>query len=98
MSVPDVGAEVYPFLPVRLLSRINYDTINRLPKLHCPVLVIHSPDDEIIPYSHGQALFAAANEPKSFMEISGGHNERHVQASPVYQERIKAFISECIQP
>jgi len=74
-SVPDLGAEVYRFLPVRLLSRFKYDTRECLGKVTAPVLIAHSPRDDIIPYAHGQRLYAAANEPKRFLEIAGGHND-----------------------
>ena len=72
-SVPDLGAQLYPWLPVRLLSRYRYDTLDRLGHLEVPVLVAHSPQDEIIPYSHGRALFDAAPESSAFLEMSGSH-------------------------
>jgi uncharacterized protein len=74
-SVPDVAAQIYPVLPVRWISRFDYDTRAYLRQVRSPVLVAHSPGDEIIAYSHGQALYAAAPEPKAFIELSGGHNE-----------------------
>jgi uncharacterized protein len=74
-SVPELGIELYPWLPVRLLSTIQYDTIRRLPQLKIPVLIMHSPTDDLIPFHHGQRLFAAANEPKLFCELEGGHND-----------------------
>lgn len=74
-SVPDLAAEIYPWLPVRLLSRYRYDSIDRLPQVSCPVLIAHSPDDEIIPFQHAEELFAAANEPKRIFELQGGHND-----------------------
>lgn len=48
------------------------DAIGKLPPV--PVLVLHSPDDEIIPYAHGEALYAAARSPKSFLSTRGPHN------------------------
>ncbi len=74
-SVPDMGRDLYPFLPVKLLSRIHYDTRSYIAKAKCPVAVIHSRDDELINFRHGQALFAAAAEPKRMIEIVGRHNE-----------------------
>ena len=91
-SVPDRGAELYKFLPVRLLARINYNTLGRIGKLRCPLLVIHSADDEIIPYHHGQKIFAAAKEPKRFQEISGGHNDGFMTSESVYTECISEFL------
>lgn len=38
-----------------------------------PVMFIHGTRDEIVPYRHSQALFAAAREPKSFLSYDGPH-------------------------
>ncbi|MEO7963439.1 MAG: alpha/beta hydrolase, partial [Gemmatimonadaceae bacterium] len=38
-----------------------------------PKLFLHSPTDVVIPYEHGQRLYAAAQEPKRFVTIKGGH-------------------------
>ena len=74
-SIPDIGAELFPWLPVRWLGSIRYDTRAKLPRLKIPVLVMHSRADEMIPFHHGQRNFAAAKEPKLFCELQGGHNE-----------------------
>jgi uncharacterized protein len=73
-SVTDMGAELFPWLPVRWLGTIRYDTRSKLPRLHVPVLVMHSPADEMIGFHHGQANFAVANQPKLFWELQGDHN------------------------
>ena len=73
-SIPDMAAKIYPFLPVRLLSRFEYNTIDYLQAVTCPVFVAHSPQDEIVPFAHGQALYQAAPDPKHFLELQGGHN------------------------
>jgi fermentation-respiration switch protein FrsA (DUF1100 family) len=92
-SVPDMGAQAYPFLPVRWLARIKYNTLERLAQINCPVLIVHSPADEIVPYSHGQQLFAAANEPKEFLDIHGSHNEGII-VSTGYEAGLDAFIAK----
>ena len=91
-SAPALGAEIYPFLPVRALARIRYDTLARMPQLRCPVLVVHSPQDEIVPFSHGKALFAAANPPKAFLEIRGGHNQGLMLRDPAYREALARVL------
>jgi fermentation-respiration switch protein FrsA (DUF1100 family) len=93
-SVPDVAAKHYPFLPVRLLARLKYNTLERLSEINCPVLIVHSPDDEIIPYSHGQQLFAAAQEPKEFLKLSGGHNEGVFISGKQYEAGLDVFITK----
>ena len=74
-SVPDLGAKVYPWLPVRLLARIDYNSRERMQQITAPVLIAHSREDDIVPFAHGEALFAAAREPKQFLVMSGGHND-----------------------
>lgn len=74
-SVPDLGQQLYPYFPVRWLARIHYDTREYLRNVAAPVLIAHSPADDIIPFEHGRALFAAANPPKQFLELAGGHND-----------------------
>lgn len=73
-SIPDMAAKIYPFLPVRLLSRFEYNTMGYLQTVTCPVFVAHSPQDELVPFAQGQALYQAAPEPKQFLELQGGHN------------------------
>jgi fermentation-respiration switch protein FrsA (DUF1100 family) len=77
---------------VRLLSRIHYNTLERLPQIHAPVLVAHSRDDEIVPFAHGEKLFAAANEPKEFLEMSGGHNEAFIYSRADWVRQVATFL------
>jgi fermentation-respiration switch protein FrsA (DUF1100 family) len=93
-SVPDLAAEIYPFLPVRLLSRYEYNTLDALARVAAPVLVAHSPSDDIIPYAHGKRLFAAAREPKSFLELAGGHNDGFVFMRPEWVRALGVFMEQ----
>lgn len=97
-SVPDMGARQYPFLPIKLLARIQYNSLERMSLINVPILIVHSPDDEIIPYSHGQQLFQAANEPKAFLQLSGGHNEGFIISGQHYEEGLKSFIERYKDP
>jgi|SRR5579859_1677068 len=74
-SIPDIGAELFPWLPVRKLSRIQYDTCRKLPRISVPVLIMHSRADELIGFRHGELNFAAARDPKLFCELGGSHND-----------------------
>jgi len=95
-SVPDVAAELYPWLPVRWLSRYQYNTRKQLADIHSPVLIVHSRDDEIISYANGEQLFAAANEPKQFLELRGGHNDGFMVSADSYVRGIDVFINEVL--
>ncbi len=74
-SIGDIGAEMFPWLPIRWFNTIHYNTLSKLPRIKMPVLILHSREDEVIGYRHSEKNFAAANEPKLFTETRGGHNE-----------------------
>jgi alpha-beta hydrolase superfamily lysophospholipase len=74
-SVTDLGSELFPWLPVRTLGSIRYDTHSKLPQIHAPVLLLHSRADTLIGFHHAERNFAAANAPKWLVEISGDHND-----------------------
>jgi pimeloyl-ACP methyl ester carboxylesterase len=95
-SIPDMGAKMFPIFPVRLLSRIYYDTEKRLGVIHCPVLVIHSRTDDVIPFELGATLFDRANQPKEFLEIDGDHNMGFHASQAVYINGITAFLQQYI--
>ncbi len=94
-SLPDIAADTYPFiLGARLLCRYDYATADYVRKIECPLLVMHSPDDKTISFSHGRAVFEAASEPKQFMQINGLHNEDSLIAGNAYADELKRFLSK----
>ncbi|MEW6674948.1 MAG: alpha/beta hydrolase [Nitrospirota bacterium] len=93
-SVPELGSKFFPFIPVKLISCFHYATIEKIDKINCPKLIIHSPDDEIVPYSHGVALFEKAREPKEFLKIKGDHNEGFLLSGMIYIDGLNRFISK----
>jgi fermentation-respiration switch protein FrsA (DUF1100 family) len=92
-SAQDMAAELYPFLPTRLLTRLHYDTLKNIQAVRSPVLIVHSRDDEIIPFQQGRKLFAAAQEPKRFLEIRGKHNEGFLESRRNYEKGIQDFLA-----
>ncbi|MCK5095188.1 MAG: alpha/beta hydrolase [Spirochaetes bacterium] len=91
-SIRNAAVDMYPFLPLKILLRYNYSTMDYLAQVKCPVLIVHSRDDELIPFSHGQRLFEIANNPKEFLEISGSHNEGFTLSVDVYEAGLNSFI------
>ncbi len=91
-SGPDMAARLYPFLPARLVTRIKYPVKEYVTQLSSPLLVVHSRQDEIIPYDMGEAVFAAAPEPKEMLVISGDHNGGFLLNRDRYQAAIGTFL------
>ena len=93
-SVPDLAATLYPFLPVRWIARFQYNTLKSLESVTCPVFIAHSPEDEIIPFEHGQRLLRAAAQPKQFLTLEGGHNSGFIFMQPRWIKALGAFMDE----
>jgi uncharacterized protein len=93
-SVSDLGAEMYWFLPVRLINRIGYDNLASLERVRAPLFLAHSRDDDVIPFSHGRKLFEAAAGPKAFVEMRGGHNQGFIFTRPEWVAQLAAFLEQ----
>ncbi|MCW5576337.1 MAG: alpha/beta hydrolase [Burkholderiales bacterium] len=91
-SVNDLGGELYPWLPVRFISRFRYDTLQGVKDYRGPVLVAHSRDDEIVPFAHGQRLQAAAGVRGRLLEMRGGHNDAFLFGAPERAAAVKDFL------
>jgi fermentation-respiration switch protein FrsA (DUF1100 family) len=97
LSVPEMGKKYYPWIPVKLLSKYDYSTIDKITSITCPKLIIHSADDEIVPFEHGKALYEKAPQPREFLHIKGGHNEGFLLSGDLYREGLKKFVHQCLK-
>ncbi|MFM1919894.1 MAG: hypothetical protein RLZZ303_1528 [Candidatus Hydrogenedentota bacterium] len=91
-SLPAVAQEVVPLLPARFITKYRFDNLSKIGAVQVPLLVIHSPDDTLVRYHHGQQLYAAANEPKTFLEIHGDHSGGFVQSMDIYLPAWEKFL------
>ena len=91
-SVSDMGARLYPMFPVRWLVRFRFDNRSKLPNIRSPVMVMHSPDDNTVPFEHGQTLFELATSPKQFFTMSGGHNDGFIVSGEAYRSALRDFF------
>ena len=93
-DITELGAELYPWLPVRWISRLKFKTADYVAAATCPVMVIHSRNDDLIPIHHGRKVFDAAPEPKRFLEIRGGHNDGFYLSRSTYVPALREFLAE----
>jgi len=94
-SAADMAGVIFPWLPrfLRGLTRNKLDTVSKLPRVGCPVLVAHGDRDEIIPVAQGRKLYEAAPEPKQLLVIPGaGHNDLPVVGGDRYFAALADFI------
>jgi fermentation-respiration switch protein FrsA (DUF1100 family) len=91
-SAVDMGTKVYPWLPIRLVRRIHYNSLSRVRDVAVPKLFIHSFDDKVVPFGMGKRLYSRAPRPKQFLKIRGGHNDGFMVSAPLYGETIDNFL------
>ena len=92
----DMGKQLYPVLPVRLITRIDYPVKEYVTRIQAPVLVAHSRQDEIIPFNMGETIFNEALEPKSFLEMEGDHNAGFWISRETYVPALHEFLSRVL--
>jgi fermentation-respiration switch protein FrsA (DUF1100 family) len=74
-TLPAAAKYRYPWLPTHTMMRTRFDNLSKIGRVHRPVFIAHGTADAIVPFAQGEALFAAANEPKEFLRMAGeGHN------------------------
>ncbi|MDA0966843.1 MAG: alpha/beta hydrolase [Rickettsiales bacterium] len=90
-SVSNRAAELYPYIPARLLLRDKYLSIDKIDSVKAPVLIFHGYLDNIMPIAHGRKMLEAANEPKEarFYENIGHTNFNFNEISTVTYEFIE---------
>lgn len=97
-SLTDSAADRYPWLPVRWLSRYRFDTLTALKTVHCPVLIVHSVDDEITAYRQGQDLYDAVSASKTMLDLHGAHNGAVHDNLMVFTRGIDNFLTRYMPP
>lgn len=63
-AIVDRAAQLYPYIPVKMLVKDKFNSLVKIPDVHIPVLIFHGYLDEVMPITHGRAILNAANEPK----------------------------------
>lgn len=91
-SYADIGRKFYPYLPVRWFARFNYSTVDYIKNVHCPVLLIYSRTDELIPFEFGLEIYEVAKEPKDLVELFGSHNDFFLVSSEAYKKAWLAWL------
>lgn len=91
-SVPDLAAQLYWWAPARRLAKLKFATREALATVRAPVLIIHSVDDELVPFAHGEALYAAAGEPRALLRLRGDHNSGFLTSGRSYVDGLAAFL------
>ncbi|MCM8800458.1 MAG: alpha/beta hydrolase [Candidatus Omnitrophica bacterium] len=88
----DMARHIYPFVPYWVFS-VRFDSINKIKSINIPKLIIHSLDDEIVPYKLSQRLYQAAPTPKEFFTIRGSHNLCFFESETLLRQKVQDFLA-----
>jgi len=92
-NAPDMVKVAYPFLPYWVFAS-RWDSLDKIKSISVPKLMIHSVNDEIVPFKLGRKLFDAAPNPKEFLSIRGGHNSCFFESKDILREKMSEFIKK----
>ncbi len=95
-SVVDIARRLYPYLPVGLLCRDRFDSLKKVPQVRCPKLFFHGTYDGLVPLEDARRLFAAAPEPKHFIETPGHHNSAGFEYSEDYERQFGEWLASAL--
>jgi hypothetical protein len=102
-SLADVARYHYPILPIKMLLAERYASVERIPQVTCPILILHGEHDTIVPYLLGRKLFAAAPEksasgvPKQFVDLPhADHNDVIETEGERMQNAISEFVARVV--
>lgn len=97
LSVRAMAKQLFPWLPVGPLLRTRYDNHAKIARLAAPLFILHGTGDELIPIAQGEALFAAAREPKRFLAVPGAHhNDVYHVGGAAYLDAVQDFLRGCM--
>ena len=97
-SLADAGKAAYPFLPVKTLIKDMYNTKETLCGKDIPALFMHSPEDQVVPYSLGRELYESYTGPKTFLQLTGSHSNAFLLSGERYFEGVKNFLMSLPTP
>ncbi len=94
-SMQAMGELKYDYLPVGLLLNQRFDSLQKIPGLKIPVLLIHGTWDEKVPVAMARQLYDAAPQPKQLLLIEGGeHSNSGTIGWVEYRDAVAAFIKQ----
>jgi len=97
-DLKDMARALYPQVPVHLITRNGFRSIDKVGALDMPKLFIHGSADETVPLEVGRRLYEAAAEPKELLVVEGaGHNDIHLHGGASYRRRLARFTRRCLR-
>lgn len=90
----EMASRRYPFVPASLLLRHRFDSIDKIARVTCPILLGHGDSDGFVPADMCMTLAAAATAPvTAFMVAGAGHNDFYDVGSRQVLDELRTFLA-----
>jgi len=96
-SLAEMGHKMFPLIPAEYLLWEQLSSIKKIGDVRCPVFISHGRADHVIPFSQGQRLFEAANEPKTFYVPPEDLDYHSAPHSGEHHEALRQFIGSLVR-
>ena len=95
ISINKISEERFPFIPFAIINIFDFDINQHINQSKAPIILIHSEDDEVIPFRHAIEFFnSLERNKKKIIKIKGDHRLSAFKSFPVYFDNIQSFISD----
>ena len=94
-SIIEKVEDEWPLIPWQYLLRNQFDSLSRIRDVRIPVLLIHSAEDQQVPFGSSRRLYALAHEPKELVQIHGTHGgafDKSLESFDVYYDKVDHFV------
>lgn len=93
-SAKDMANDIFPIISRIVPMRFEFSVIENVKRVSSPLLVVHSTEDDIIPFQQGEKVYQAASQPKYLVKIHGDHNSGFFISQPMYGQALREFLSK----
>ncbi len=95
-SFTDEAQATVPWYPARYFVHNQFRNIDKIGNVHAPVVITHGTADFTVPHSHGERLFAAANEPKQFVRME--HEGHYPPTDAAFFDTVRQLLTRTAKP
>ena len=93
-NLNDPARHVAPFIPAEYLLKYQFRSDLYIPKVQCPILILHGTRDSLVPYRSALKLYhLVSHRPDVEMITITGGKHNNLNKFPLYREKVVQFLT-----
>lgn len=97
-SVRDMARVLFPWFPIHLFCRIRFETQSLLKSVQVPVMILHSPEDRLVPFEQAMRNLEASPAGTRLIRLEGGHNDTFRDCPGIWMDAVQSFLASLPAP